>query len=181
MLILTYEIFSVQLVPGAEVAVAPKRRKKVVNKQDATVQSSNKESTVAKAQLRLQDLDRRLFHNCDVKGVELSIALTCVAYLHPETARKFSLDSLQLVTLVPRLSSKDGVKTSDRNALRVNSASPKEAKNGTLTDKKEFRQAVARLLFSDLVAKGHVMIARSLRLYLRAGLHSCMLIILSTH
>ncbi|KAJ6427293.1 hypothetical protein OIU84_022816 [Salix udensis] len=162
----------VQLVPGAEVAVAPKRRKKVVNKQDATVQSSNKESTMAKAQLRLQDLDRRLFHNCDVKGVELSIALTCVAYLHPETARKFSLDSLQLVTLVPRLSSKDGVKTPDRNALRVNSASPKEAKNGTSNDKKEFRQAVARLLFSDLVAKGHVMIARSLRLYLRAGLHS---------
>ncbi|KAJ6711732.1 AAA-FAMILY ATPASE [Salix purpurea] len=132
-------LFSVQLVPGAEVAVAPKRRKKVVNKQDATVQSSNKESTMAKAQLRLQDLDRRLFHNCDVKGVELSIALTCVAYLHPETARKFSLDSLQLVTLVPRLSSKDGVKTPDRNALRVNR---------------------------------HVMIARSLRLYLRAGLHS---------
>ncbi|KAJ6701005.1 hypothetical protein OIU74_012367 [Salix koriyanagi] len=162
----------VQLVPGAEVAVAPKRRKKVVNKQDATVQSSNKESTMAKAQLRLQDLDRRLFHNCDVKGVELSIALTCVAYLHPETARKFSLDSLQLVTLVPRLSSKDGVKTPDRNALRVNSASPKEAKNGTSTDKKESRQVVARLLFSDLVAKGHVMIARSLRLYLRAGLHS---------
>ncbi|KAG5228973.1 peroxisome biogenesis protein [Salix suchowensis] len=158
--------------PGAEVAVAPKRRKKVVNKQDATVQSSNKESTMAKAQLRLQDLDRRLFHNCDVKGVELSIALTCVAYLHPETARKFSLDSLQLVTLVPRLSSKDGVKTPDRNALRVNSASPKEAKNGTSTDKKESRQVVARLLFSDLVAKGHVMIARSLRLYLRAGLHS---------
>lgn len=162
----------VQLVPGAEVAVAPKRRKKVVNKQDATVQSSNKESTMAKAQLRLQDLDRRLFHNCDVKGVELSIALTCVAYLHPETARKFSLDSLQLVTLVPRLSSKDGVKTPDRNALRVNSASSKEAKNGTSTDKKESRQVVARLLFSDLVAKGHVMIARSLRLYLRAGLHS---------
>ncbi|KAJ6342487.1 hypothetical protein OIU78_010421 [Salix suchowensis] len=166
------EILLFNLFPGAEVAVAPKRRKKVVNKQDATVQSSNKESTMAKAQLRLQDLDRRLFHNCDVKGVELSIALTCVAYLHPETARKFSLDSLQLVTLVPRLSSKDGVKTPDRNALRVNSASPKEAKNGTSTDKKESRQVVARLLFSDLVAKGHVMIARSLRLYLRAGLHS---------
>lgn len=162
----------VQLVPGAEVAVAPKRRKKVVNKQDATVQSSNKESNMAKALLRLQDLDRRLFHNCDVKGVELTTALTCVAYMHPETAQKFSLDSLQLVTLVPRLSSKDGVKTPDSDALRVKSASPKEANNGTLTDKKEFRQAIVRLLFSDSVAKGHVMIARSLRLYLRAGLHS---------
>ncbi|KAG6788890.1 hypothetical protein POTOM_004968 [Populus tomentosa] len=162
----------VQLVPGAEVAVAPKRRKKVVNKQDATVQSSNKESNMAKALLRLQDLDRRLFHNCGVKGVELATALTCVAYMHPETARKFSLDSLQLVTLVPRLSSKDGVKTPDSDALRVKSASPKEANNGTLTDKKEFRQPIVRLLFSDSVAKGHVMIARSLRLYLRAGLHS---------
>jgi peroxin-1 len=174
-------LFSVQLVPGAEVAVAPKRRKKVVNKQDATVQSYNKESNMAKALLRLQDLDRRLFHNCDVKGVELATAPTCVAYMHPETAQMFSLDSLQLVTLVPRLSSKDGVKTPDSDALRVKSASPKEANNGTLTDKKEFRQAIVRLLFSDSVAKGHVMIARSLRLYLRAGLHSCMLIILSTH
>lgn len=162
----------VQLVPGAEVAVAPKRREKVVNKQDATVQSYNKESNMAKALLRLQDLDRRLFHNCDVKGVELATAPTCVAYMHPETAQMFSLDSLQLVTLVPRLSSKDGVKTPDSDALRVKSASPKEANNGTLTDKKEFHQAIVRLLFSDSVAKGHVMIARSLRLYLRAGLHS---------
>ncbi|CAK7356597.1 unnamed protein product [Dovyalis caffra] len=163
----------VQLVPGAEVAVAPKRRKKDVNKQDATVQSSNKEINKAKALLRVQDLDRRLFKKCDVRGVELAIAVTCVAYLHPETAQNFSLDSLQLVTLVPRLSSKDGVKTPDSDALRVKSAStPNLTNDGTLTGKKEFRQAIVRLLFSDSVAKGHVMIARSLRLYLRAGLHS---------
>lgn len=175
-------LFAVQLVPGTEVAVAPKRRKKDVNKQHTFVQSSNKDSNMVKAQLRLQDLDRRLFKKCDVEGVELAVALTCVAYVHPETAQKFSLHSLQLVTLVPRLSSKDSLKIPDSNSLRAKSTStPNEAKNGYLNDKKELRQAIVQLLITDSVAKGHVMIARSLRLYLRAGSHSCMLIITSIH
>lgn len=171
-------LFSVQLVPGTEVAVAPKRRKKDMSKQDAFVQSSNKECNIVKALLRLQDSDTRLFHKCYVKGVELGVALTSVAYMHPETARKFSLESLQSVTIVPRLSSKESAKTPDTDMLRMKSTSTtKEVNNGS--DKKEFRQAIVCLLISDSVAKGHLMIARSLRLYLRAGLHSCMLIPLS--
>ncbi|XP_002517570.2 peroxisome biogenesis protein 1 [Ricinus communis] len=161
----------VQLVPGTEVAVAPKRRKTDLNKQD--LQSSSKEFKITKALLRLQDSDRRLLHRREVEGVELGVVLTSVAYIHPETATRFSLDSLQLVTIVPRLSSKETIRTPESDVSRTkNSSALKEIKNDILTDKKEYRQAIVRIVFSDSVAKGHLMIARSLRLYLMASLHS---------
>ncbi|KAG8643609.1 hypothetical protein MANES_11G051180v8 [Manihot esculenta] len=163
----------VQLVPGTEVAVAPKRRKTDVNKQDTVIQSSNKEFNSAKALLRLQDSDRRFFHKSEVKGVELGIVLSSVAYMHPETAKKISLDSHQLVTVVPRLSSKGTMRTPENDVMRTKTSSTlKEINNDTLTDKKEYRQAIVRILFSDSVAKGHLMIAQSLCLYLRVSLHS---------
>ncbi|RVW34016.1 putative ribonuclease H protein [Vitis vinifera] len=49
----------------------------------------------------------------------------------------------------------------------------KEFSDG-LADKKEPCQVVVRLLISESVAKGHVMMAQSLRHYLRTGLHSCL-------
>ncbi|XP_022723598.1 peroxisome biogenesis protein 1 isoform X2 [Durio zibethinus] len=159
----------VQLVPGTEVAVAPKRRKKNLN----NMESSTGESQGAKALLRIQDSDRRLFHKCNVKGVELGVALTSVAFIHQETAKRFSLESLQLVIMVPRLSSKESVNNLENDASRMKgSLTSKEVNGGISTDNKEFRQVIVRLLISDSVAKGHIMITRSLRLYLRAGLHS---------
>ncbi|KAK6268366.1 hypothetical protein QUC31_012526 [Theobroma cacao] len=159
----------VQLVPGTEVAVAPKRREKNLN----NMESSTRESHGAKALLRLQDSDRRLFHKSNVKGVELGVALTSVAFIHQVTAKRFSLESLQLVVIVPRLSSKGSVKNLENDALRMKgSLTSKEVNSGISTDNKEFRQVIVHLLISDSVAEGHVMITRSLRLYLRAGLHS---------
>lgn len=161
-------------MPGTEIAVAPKRRKKnvILNEDSYMLSSSNKH--VGKALLRIQDADKRFIHKIIVKGVELGVSLTSVAIVHPETAKNFSLDSLQLVAVVPRLPSKDRVKSSGNDALRVKSSSTsQEAKNGTFTDKKEQHQAIVRLLISDSVAKGHVMIAQCLRVYLRASLHSC--------
>ncbi|KAJ0083051.1 hypothetical protein Patl1_11768 [Pistacia atlantica] len=167
----------VQLVPGTEVAVAPKRRKKSVKKlADSYMQSSK--NRITKAVLRLQDSDQRLFHSCCVKGVELGVALTSVAFINPETAKCVSLDSLQLVAIVPRLSSKESIKNPENSAPRIkNNSTSKDVKGGILTEKKGDRQAIVRLLVSDSVAKGHIMIARSLRLYLNAGLHSCMLVL----
>ncbi|XP_065865705.1 peroxisomal ATPase PEX1 isoform X2 [Euphorbia lathyris] len=163
----------VQLVPGTEVAVAPKRRKTDLKKQDALVQSSNKGLNIAKALLRLQDSDKRLIHKSEVKGIELDVALTSVAHIHPETAKQFSLDSLQLVTIVPRLSSKEPTRTPDSDILRSRSSSNlKEPNKDVPSDKKRSCQAVVHILLSESVAKGHLMIARSLRLYLRASLHS---------
>ncbi|WRX26680.1 ATPase [Theobroma cacao] len=142
----------VQLVPGTEVAVAPKRREKNLN----NMESSTRESHGAKALLRLQDSDRRLFHKSNVKGVELGVALTSVAFIHQVTAKRFSLESLQLVVIVPRLSSKGSVKNLENDALRMKgSLTSKEVNSGISTDNKEFRQVIVHLLISDSVAEGH--------------------------
>ncbi|KAH7520809.1 hypothetical protein FEM48_Zijuj08G0185400 [Ziziphus jujuba var. spinosa] len=168
------QILSVQLVPGTEVAVAPKRRKKNVNLNEDMDMLSSSNENVAKALVRIQDADKRFICKNIVKGVELGVSLTSVAIIHPETAKKFSLDSLQLVFVVPRLPLKERITSSGNDALRVKSSSTsKGAKNGTFTDRKEQHQAIVRLLISDSVAEGHVMIAQCLRVYLRASLHSC--------
>ncbi|XP_044496764.1 peroxisome biogenesis protein 1 isoform X2 [Mangifera indica] len=137
------------------------------------MESSKNRNNVTKALLRLQDSDQRLFHSCCVKDIELGVALTSVAFVNPETAKSVSLDSLQLVTIVPRLSSKESMKNPESSAPQIkNNSTSKEVKGGSLTEKKGDRQAIVRLLVSNSVAKGHVMIARSLCLYLNAGLQS---------
>ncbi|KAK9292548.1 hypothetical protein L1049_020522 [Liquidambar formosana] len=163
----------VQLVPGTEVAVAPKRRKKKVVSHEDGMQYPDKEHLIPRVLLRVQDQDRRMIHKSEVKGVELGVMLTSVAFIHSETAKNYSLESLQLVAITPRLQSMESIKNHEIDILRKKSDSTlKENKGGILTDKKESRQAIVRLLISESVAKGHIMIARSLRLYLRAGLHS---------
>lgn len=176
---LTFEVLSVQLVPGTEVAVAPKRRKKNGNACEGPyMQSSIKEHPFARALLRVQDPDRRFIHKSNVNGVELGVVLTSVAFIHPETAQSFSLNSLQFVVIIPRSSSEESSKNSDNESLRTKSSStPKVANSGNLTDKKKNRQAIVHILISESVAKGHVMFAKSLRLYLGVGLHSCTLLL----
>ncbi|KAK4564265.1 hypothetical protein RGQ29_006369 [Quercus rubra] len=162
----------VQLVAGTEVAVAPKRRKKNGNAHEGPyMQSSIKEHPFARALLRIQDPDRRFIHKSYVNGVELGVVLTSVAFIHPETAQNFSLDSLQFVVIIPRSSSEESSKNSDNDSFRKRSSSP-PVNSGNLTEKKKIRQAVVHLLISESVAKGHVMFAKSLRLYLGVGLHS---------
>lgn len=164
----------VQLVPGTEVAVAPKRRKKNVNSlEDGNRQFSTKEHQLARALLRIQDPDRRFIHGTTVNGIEVGVALTSVAFIHSETAKSFSLDPLQLVVIIPRSSSEESLNNSESVSVRTKgSSTPKVADIGNLTEKKKNRQAVVRLMIEESVAKGHVMIARSLHLYLGVGLHS---------
>ncbi|GLT59103.1 hypothetical protein SLA2020_319420 [Shorea laevis] len=68
------------------------------------------QSPNVKALLRIQDSDRRLFHKCNVKGVEIGVALTSVAFVHQEMAENFALKSFQLLTLAPRLASRGSTK-----------------------------------------------------------------------
>ncbi|CAI0474536.1 unnamed protein product [Linum tenue] len=151
----------VQLVHDTEVEVAPKRRQKLVNKSDA---SSDKQRNVKEALLRIQDSDKRLFQKCNVKGADLGVALTTVAYINPETAKYFLFEPLQSIILIPKLS-RERV---DNDASRMKSTSaPKDG-----TSRKVSRRAIIHLLFSDSVSKGHLMIAESLRLSMRVGLHS---------
>ncbi|XP_057420538.1 peroxisomal ATPase PEX1 isoform X2 [Lotus japonicus] len=158
-------------MPGTEVAVAPKRRKRISDSAgDSHLESCNKEHT-AKMLLRVQDPDGLCSTSTHVKGVELHVGLTSVAFVHPETAKLFSFNMLQLVSIVPRVS-KENVNIPRTNIMKAKGGSAfNEVENGS-TDKKEYRQALVHLLISESVAEGHVMVAKSLRLYLRAGLHS---------
>ncbi|XP_073226108.1 peroxisomal ATPase PEX1 isoform X2 [Cicer arietinum] len=154
-------------MPGTEVEVAPKTRKRNLDSAgDSHLGSYSKENT-AKMLLRLQDPNGLCRTSTHVKGVEFHVGLTSVAFVHPETANRFSFNMLQLVSIVPRVS-KEKVNISRTNIMKAKSGS---AENGD-TGKKEPRQAVVHLLTSESVAKGHVMLAKSLRLYLRASLHS---------
>lgn len=159
---------SVQLVAGTEVAVAPKRRERNLNAKKGP-DASNKD---VKIMLRVQDTTRSAFHEADVKGFDVRVALTSVAYIHPETAEKYSLESLQMISVSPRIPLKGSVKK-DEDLNKKNSDASKVVENDSHSSKKEPRRAILRLVFSDLAAKGHVMMVESLRLYLGAGLHSC--------
>ncbi|KAL8481932.1 hypothetical protein ACS0TY_028178 [Phlomoides rotata] len=152
----------VQLVPGTEVAVAPKRRK------SSSTKSLEEGHTIAKAQLRVQDSDNRFIYNFEEHGVKMDVVFTSGVFIHPETAKKYSFSSLQFVVISPRSISKE---TKDK-AHSKSKASEKEAKNGNLTDKWNCHQVIVRVLLSESVAKGHIMLAQSLRLYLGADLHS---------
>ncbi|KAK9139958.1 hypothetical protein Scep_009639 [Stephania cephalantha] len=150
----------VQLVPGSEVSVAPKRRK--IN--------ADREQTTSKALLRVQDQDRELVHRCVVNSVELNVVLTSVAFIHPETAKTLMLDNIQLVTIFPRLAQ-------EKLMNLKSSSTSKEGKIGSviekeLTEREVVRYTIVRLLYSELALKGHIMLPKSLRFYLKTGLHS---------
>ncbi|CAI8617451.1 unnamed protein product [Vicia faba] len=163
----------VQLMPGTEVDVAPKTRKR---NSDSLVDShvgSNSKDHTAKMLVRLQEPNDLCRTSTHVKGVKLHVGLTPVAFVHPETAKRFSFNMLQLVSIVPR-ESKENVnhsRTKSNNMKIKGGSAINQDENGD-TDKKECRQAIVHLLISESVAKGHVMLAKSLRLYLRASLHS---------
>lgn len=154
---------SVQLVPGTEVSVAPKRRKR-------------SEKSVVMALLRIQGGDTRFSHKCQVNDTEIGVVLTSAVFIHPETAKSFSLDSLQPVVLEQKLVMKERkLNQGSHNVTKNGKSTAKEVENGTESQLQDTRQAVVRLLISDSVAKGHVMLSQSLRCYLRASLHSCKL------
>ncbi|GAU28944.1 hypothetical protein TSUD_59570 [Trifolium subterraneum] len=163
----------VQLMPGTEVEVAPKTRKRNLDSAGDSHVGSNSREHTAKMLLRLQEPNDLCRTSTHIKGVKLHVGLTSVAVVHPETAKRFSFNTLQLVSIVPRVS-KENVNNSrtKSNIMKAKGGSAVNEVENENTDKKEHRQAVVHLLISESVAKGHVMLAKSLRLYLRASLHS---------
>lgn len=166
-----------QLKPGTEVAVAPKRRKTNVNSSgDSSVPSEDKNHLTTKALLRIQDPDSRFIHNCEINGLEMGVVITSAVFIHPETAKNYSFESLQFVIIEPRLAPKESKTNHETDKQKVRGSIAKEIYHGVPIGKQDYRQTVVRLLISGSVAKGHIMLSRSLRLYLRASRHSCMLI-----
>lgn len=167
---------TVQLLPGTEVSVAPKMRKRKVDaSQDVNTQNLLEEQLKTRALLRVQSLDKEHVHKFKFKGVELGVLLTTVAFVHPDTAQKFSFDNLQLVTVMPRLPLYGKLQNGKDVNQRKGSYNPGAEENyGVLTNSKEMaRDTVVRIVFSDSVTRGHVILPRSLRLFLRAVVHSC--------
>lgn len=160
-----------QLKPGTEVAVAPKRRKTNVDFSD----SSSISSSVAKALLRIQDPDSRFTHNFEANGVKLGVVITSAVYIHPETAKHHGFSLLQYMVIEPRLAPKDRKTNHQTVKQRIRSSTAKENDDGVQIDKMDYRRAIVRLLFSESVAKGHIMLSQSLCLYLRASRRSCKL------
>ncbi|CAA6671838.1 unnamed protein product [Spirodela intermedia] len=165
----------VQLVPGTEVAVAPKRRKNSIDSfQDINKSPSTKEQMRTKGLLRVQAQTKKISHKFEFKDFELGVVLTCAAFIHPETARNLSFDNLKVVKIFPRLSMnekmwnlKDGMSGKGSNSVADRileaSAGSKGADSGSVT---------VNLLFSATVAKGHIMLPESLRLFLKAEICS---------
>uniref|UniRef100_A0A7C9EQI3 Peroxisomal ATPase PEX1 n=1 Tax=Opuntia streptacantha TaxID=393608 RepID=A0A7C9EQI3_OPUST len=158
----------VQLVPGTEIAVAPKRRRKPIDEgKESSLKSFNEDRPPQKVLLRVQDPKKRLVQQSHLRGCDMGIELTSVVLVHPDTATNFLFECLQVVLIVPRLPSKVKLESSGNNMLRK-----KELNGERLTDGKDSRYTIARLLFSESVAKGHVMLCQSLRHYLRVSIHS---------
>uniref|UniRef100_A0A0E0LXW1 Peroxisomal ATPase PEX1 n=1 Tax=Oryza punctata TaxID=4537 RepID=A0A0E0LXW1_ORYPU len=151
----------VQLVPGTEVAVAPKKRREN-SSQDVQKQNALKEEAKSKALLRVQAADRKYVHKFKYKGVELGVILSYAVLIHPETAAGASFSNLQLVTV----SSKSSPKRLAQKGKEVTQ------KKGILLPKERVREVVVYILFSDSVSKGHVMLPHSIRHYISADIHS---------
>lgn len=132
------------------------------------------ELSVSKALLRVQDADDQCIHKYKVDGVEMRVVLTSAIFIHPETASIYSFEPLQTVVIIPRLLPRETKKNHETDSRRgKSSVISKEGNVGVLPDKHDIHQTVVRLIFSESVAKGHIMLPRSIRLYLRAELHSC--------
>ncbi|KAF6172929.1 hypothetical protein GIB67_035483 [Kingdonia uniflora] len=165
-------IFPVQLVPGTEVAVAPKRGRTSMNShRDSHTQGSRKEKFLTKALLRVQGPTKDWVHRSEVKGIDLSVVLTSVAFIHPETAHHSKLSNHQLIIIFRTSLPKEDMKIA-KTITRKSSSAAKDGAVSSFTDKEPTRHTIVHLLLSESVAKGHVMLPHSLRLYLRATLHS---------
>ncbi|XP_021758011.1 peroxisome biogenesis protein 1-like isoform X2 [Chenopodium quinoa] len=153
----------VQLVPGAEVAVAPKRRRKSADQcEDSSLKSLDGSNSFQKALLRVQDPKNRLILDNHLKGGNVGIELTSIVLIHPETAKMFLFDSLHVVVILPRQPLKMKVENTGNISQRKQPSS-EESKS---------RYVIVRLVFSESVAKGHIMISQSLCRYLRVSFHS---------
>lgn len=150
----------VQLVPGTEVAVVPKKRKEKY--QDVQKQTSLKEQVKTKALLRVQAAHRKYAHKFKHKGIELGVVLSYAVLIHPDTAARASLGNLQFVTISSKSLPKGLIKKGKEVAQKKGVSVPKE----------RAREVVVYIVFSDSVAKGHVMLPHSIRHFISADTHS---------
>jgi peroxin-1 len=172
-LFVPYFVFLVQLVPGTEVAVAPKKRKDdAKSNQSACKQDLLKEQSHKKALLRVQEAGEKYVHRFEYNGIQLGVFVTYVVQIHPDTAAKLSLGNLQLVNITPKFSPK--------KSAEIGKGSDQQIK-GSVSGIKRNRHIVVHIILSDSVAKEHIMLPQSIRCYIGAGVHSCKYLLLLSH
>ncbi|CAH9133056.1 unnamed protein product [Cuscuta epithymum] len=160
----------VQLVPGSEVAIAPKRRNRKLSSEEQSITTSDG-FPITKALLRVQDPASKCIYKYQGRDDEMEVTLTSAILIHPETAKQYSFQSLGTMVIMARPLPKENKKSYAIDNEKT-SANTNEVNRGMHIDDQDENQAVVRLLFSKSVAKGHVMLPLPLRLYLRATLHS---------
>jgi peroxin-1 len=164
-LFVPYFVFVVQLVPGTEVAVAPKKRKDGSDSnQCALKQDSLKEQPHKKALLRVQEAGEKYVHRFEYNGIQLGVFVTYVVQINPDTAAKLSLGNLQLVSITPKFSPKGSTENAKGSDQQI---------KGSVSGIKKNRHIVVHIILSNSVAKGHIMLPQSIRCYIGTGVHSC--------
>ncbi|KAL8151630.1 hypothetical protein V2J09_021438 [Rumex salicifolius] len=155
----------VQLVPGAEIAVAPKRRQKSGNySKESKMQSLDGSHPFEPVLLRVQDPKKMLLHNSNIGDVDVRIEISTIALIHPDTGKSCMIDPLRVVVLIPRVQLKAKLNENENEGIRKKvSSSLKDANGQTSTRDTESRYAVVQILFSETVAKGHLMLSLPLR------------------
>ncbi|KAM0898590.1 hypothetical protein ACQ4PT_021852 [Festuca glaucescens] len=154
----------VQLVPGTEVAVAPKKRKDDSDSnQCALKQESLKEQPHKKALLRVQEAGEKYVHRFEYNGIQLGVFVTYVVQIHPDTAAKLSLGNLQLVSITPKFSPEGSTENAKGSDQQI---------KGSVSGIKRNRHIVVHIILSNSVAKEHIMLPQSIRCYIGTGVHS---------
>uniref|UniRef100_A0ACD6ACF7 Uncharacterized protein n=2 Tax=Avena sativa TaxID=4498 RepID=A0ACD6ACF7_AVESA len=154
----------VQLVPGTEVSVAPKRRKDDANSnQCARKQDLLKEKPHKKALLRVQEAGGKYAHRFGYNGIQLGVFVTYVVQIHPDTAAKLSLGNLQLVSITSKFSPRESTENGKRSDQQT-----KDSVSGI----KRNRHINVHIILSDSVAKEHIMLPQSIRHYIGTDVHS---------
>jgi peroxin-1 len=153
----------VQLVPGTELVVAPKTRFKSPPKPNPQI-----EQTKLKALLRVQAGDNKHVYQFNYRGLELGVSLTSCVFIHPETALNIGFGNLEFGVVSPKVVPKEGSKNG-KGEVSVT----KKVLNSTLNSRERNRHIVLRVIYSNSVAKGHLMLPRPVRHYIRADVHEC--------
>ncbi|KAL9261645.1 Peroxisomal ATPase PEX1-like protein [Drosera capensis] len=166
----------VQLVPGTEVAVAPKTRKRYDDySKDSILQSLDGTNSVPRVLLRVQAPKDGLMQKSKLNDHDVEVELTTVALIHPETAKDSSFDPLQVVVILPRLLPR--VKSASHDTPPKKQGSTKELSGSGQSDDNYNRYAIVHLVPAESAARSHLVISQSLRHYLRVTPHSCMLLL----
>ncbi|XP_014757702.1 peroxisome biogenesis protein 1 isoform X2 [Brachypodium distachyon] len=151
----------VQLIPGTEVIVAPKKRKDEVNshkcEQDVLKQPHKK------ALLRVQEAGGKYVHQFEYNGIQLGVFVTYVVQIHPDTAANLSLSDLQLVSITPKFSPKESTGNGKGSDQQI---------KGSVRGVNSGRRIVVHIILLDSVAKEHIMLPQSICCYIGTGVHS---------